>query len=278
MKTSLVDVRREGASFPLTIMNKMHSTQDELEYNVETNMKRDTPRFMDLPLLIARNEPIAICGGGPSLDDHAEEIKQFDQVLTCGSAHDHVVSLGITPTFACAVDAMADSKDYFKNPQAKTTFLLASQCHPTLYDQLKDHKIAMWHFRGQVDKEELFKGEKQIAWGCMIGVISIPLALCLGFQHLHFFGFDGNHVGHKHHAYDVGVHSDIIYERGILPVEINNRKFVTTTSLIAQMENIFDVFGSVDGKFLKGYVHVDGLWAEVIKASPPEMKEWLEAV
>ena len=39
-----------------------------------------------------------------------------------------------------------------------------------------------------------------------------------------------------------------------------------------------DVFASDDGRFLKGYVYGDGLWANNIKASPPEMKEWLEAI
>jgi hypothetical protein len=280
IKTQLVDCinEAEGTTFPLSIMNKMHSTQAELERNVSINIKREIFRFLDLPLFHARNEPIAICGGGPSLDDHIEEIKKFAQVMTCGSAHDHVVKCGITPTFACAVDAMEDSKDYFKHPQEKTTFLLASQCHPSLFDQLDGHKIAMWHFLGQVDKQEVFNGERQIGWGCMIGVLAIQLALSLGFQHQHFFGFDGNHRGKKHHAYDVGHHADLILERGIMPVSVNGRQFHTTTALIGQMENIFDIFRSSDGPYLKGYVHGDGLWAEVIKASPPEMSQWLEAV
>jgi len=279
LKTQLVDCVKEGlAPFPLLILNKMHSTHDELEKNVEINIKRPIFRFVDLPLFFARNEKIAICGGGPSLDDHVDDLKTFDQVMTCGSAHDHVVSLGVTPTFACAVDAMPDAKDYFKNPQEKTTYLLASQCDPSLFDQLEGQKMAMWHFRGQIDKQEVFNGESQIGWGCMIGVIAIQLALSLGFQELHFFGFDGNHRGDKHHAYDVGEHGDLIVQRGIVPVSINGREFYTTTALIGQMENIFDIFASPDGNYLKGYVHGDGLWADVIKASPPEMSQWLQAV
>ena len=282
MSSSLVDVindRGEIAS-PLTIICKMNSTQDILRRNVLTNIKRDLPRFLDLPgILHARNAPIAICGGGPSLDEHAEEIRKFEFVMACGSVHDHLVDLGITPSFAIAVDSMEDAVNWFQKPQEKTSYLLASQCHPNMFDHLKDHKIAMWHFKGQIDgEEEVFNGEKLINWGVMVGNHSIQMSLFLGFQELHFFGMDASHRNGRHHSYDVGKYHDHILEQGSQLYTVNGKEFISTTALISQMEHFFDIFASTDGQFIKGYVHNDDLWAEVIKASPPEMSRWLEAV
>jgi hypothetical protein len=281
VSTSLVDVVDEGGGIhsPLTIICKMASTQDELRYNVTTNLKRNLPRLLDLPgILHARNQPLAIVGGGPSLDEFSDKIKKFEHVMVCGSAHDHVVSLGIKPTFAIAVDGAQDAVNWFSNPQPNTSYLLASQCHPNMFDWLALNKVAMWHFKGQVDgEEEIFGRETLINWGVMVGNLSIQIALFLGFQELHFFGMDGNHQDGKHHAYDVGTY-DEMSKNGMGVFEVNGKKFVSTTALISQMEHFFDTFASSDGQFLKGYVYGDGLWANVIKASPPEMKEWLEAV
>ena len=274
MASSLIDVPVNGETKPLTIITKMHLPEEVLADNVRVNIKRDTIRFLSLPLLQARNEPIAICGGGPSLNDH--RIKNFSQIMTCGSAHDHVVSLGLTPTFALAVDAMEDAVEYFQKPQEKTSYILASQCHPNMFEHLKDHKIAMWHFKGQCSDQTIYNGEHQFNWGCMVGVLSIQMALLLGFQHLHFFGFDCSYVDNEHHAYDVGEwHQKVETQKNEFTV--NGRKFNSTMALVSQMEHIFDIFASPDGALLKGYVYGDGIWANTIKASGPEMAEWLEA-
>lgn len=257
-----------------------HSKQPELVSNVRTNIKRNVLRFLELPgILRARNQPLAIVGGGPSLNKYADKIKEFEHVMVCGSPHDHLVSLGIKPTFAIAVDAKEDAVDYFKNPQSETSYLLASQCHPNMFDRLEGHKLAMWHFRGQLDDEELhFNGEQTIAWGCMIGVISLHMALYLGFQELHFFGFDCSYVDDEHHSYDVGHYGEHVERTKSTFFTNDGRQFTSTTALLSQAEHFFDIFASTDGRYMKGYVYGDGLLANIIRTSPPEMKEWLEAV
>jgi len=274
-----VDITGEGVASPLTIICKMRSTQEELRWNVLTNIKRNLPRFLDLPgILYARNQPIAICGGGPSLNRYIEEIRKFPHVMACGSTHDHLVDCGITPTFCIAVDGAEDAIKWISKPQKITSYILASQCHPNLFDSLKDHKVAMWNFKGQLDDEDkYFNGEPSINWGVMIGNLSVQMALFLGFQELHFFGMDASHEDGKHHAYDVGEYDQMARE-GLGVFEVNGRKFISTAALVSQMEHFFDIFASSDGQFIKGYVHNDDLWANVIKASPPEMRQWLEAV
>lgn len=291
MASSLVDVRHpdNGQVLPLTIITKTHSSQDEFRSNIVANMarrKRDPSivPFLSAPGILherrsadGKLKPLAIVGGGPSLNSQIGKVNQFENVMVCGSAHDHLISLGVVPNFAIAVDAKEDAVEYFTKPQDITSYLLASQCHPNLYDRLEGHKIAMWHFRGQCDDESVFEGEPQINWGCMIGVLAPQMALYLGFQELHFFGFDCSYLDNEHHAYDVGDYHRQVEEKRMV-FSCNGRDFHSTMALVSQMEHLYDVFASADGQFMKGYVYGDGLWANNIKASPPEMRQWLEAI
>ena len=281
MASSLVDIQwgPEGDNTtPLTVITKMYSTPEHILENLRTNMKRDTIRFMELPgLLFARNEPIALVGGGPSLKEHLDEIRAFRHVMACGSVHDYLVDEGVPFNFHLAVDPQVDAVEWISKPQKETSYLLASQCHPNLFDKLDGHKIAMWHLKGQVEPEDehIYKGEPQINWGPMAGNHSIQMSLYLGFQELHFFGMDASHRDGENHAYDVGKYHQEAVDRATV-FKVNGKEFRSTMALISQMEHFFDMFASTDGQFIKGYVHNDDLWAEVIKASPPEMKEWLE--
>jgi hypothetical protein len=281
MATSLCDIQwgPEGEEkTPLTVLVKMDSSPEFIKENLRVNMARDVLRFLDLPgLLYARHEPIALVGGGPSLNGHLDEIRKFRHVMACGSVHDHLVDMGVPFNFSLAVDPKEDAVNWFQKPQKDTSYLLASQCHPNLYAKLTGHKIAMWHLKGQVDEcdEHLFNGEPQINWGPMVGNHAVQMALYLGFQELHFFGMDASHRDGSHHAYDVGKYGvECLGNKQVF--KVNGKEFFSTTALISQMEHFFDIFASSDGQFLKGYVHNDDLWAEVIKASPVEMKEWLE--
>lgn len=275
---SIIDVAHPaGGVQPLAILNKANVEEDIRAENVARNMKRDVFRFNDLPLFIKRNEPIAIVGGGPSLPSQIDKIKTFPNILVAGSAHDYLVSQGVTPSFALVCDASDSTIDYYRNPQFHTSYLLASQCSPALFDHLKDHKIAMWHFNGQVD-EKHFQGERAIGWGCMVTIVAISIVFHLGFQEFHFFGLDCSMNG-KSHAYEVEQEEqDHIREiSGEVFVGEKQTRFISTAGLLLQADEFFRCFKGPDGKYWKAYVYGDGLLAETIRQSPPEMSRWIEA-
>ena len=93
---------------------------------------------------------------------------------------------------------------------------------------------------------------------------------------MHFFGFDCCYIEDQHHSYDVGkYHAETEEKKQVYKVK--GREFTSTMAMIAQMEHLFDVFASPDGNYLHGTVYGDGMWANIIKESPPEMANWLEA-
>lgn len=269
----------DGTSTPLTVVCKAAVPEIGRIQNVQVNIKRDILRFLHLPFLLKiREEPIAIVGGGPSLKNHLDEIRKYKWIMAAGSSHDFLVENGIIPTFAAATDPKDETADYYLKPHKDTCYLLASQCPPKLFDQLKDYNVAMWHFHDQVD-EEHYQGEQSICWGCMVGVNCIQLALYLGFQQQHYFGYDCSIDGSESHAYRVAdeERAEILSRRteATIGEGPDTRKYWTTTALICQATHFFGVYSCPDGRFLKGKVYGDGMLAGIIKRSPG-MEHWLE--
>ena len=261
---------------PLAILNVSNVSDEGRIKHVQANIKRDVMRFCDLPRHVARNEPLALIAGGPSVRKHLKEIKKYNQIWACGSVHDYLVEQGITPSFASACDALPDQLDHFRKPQKKTSYFIASQCDPRLFDMLEGHKIALWHFDGQIPKEH-YQGEEAVGWGCMITIISMTLALQMGFQEIHIYGMDCCLDENTTHAYNVPESEYMRSVSGEVFVGMLQKRFVTTMSLMLQCDEFFRLLKSEFGRYLKCYIHGGGMLAEVIKQSPPEMKRWVEA-
>src|SRR5262245_43138061 len=87
-----------------------------------------------------KDEPIAIVGYGPSLNDTWEEIRKFKKVVTCSGAHKFLVDRGIIPDFHVEVDPREHKVRLIGQPQNETTYLISSTCHPKVFDHLEGYK------------------------------------------------------------------------------------------------------------------------------------------
>jgi hypothetical protein len=268
-----------GGRQPLTVVCRANTREPIREKHVAINLDCNTPRFVERPdLMIRRYEPIAIVGGGPSVKRHLNDIRRFRWIMAAGSSHDYLVSEGITPNFAVVADAKEETLDYYRYPQGKTQYLIASVCPPALFEQLKPYQVYLWNFNEQVDSVH-YRGEKVIGWGCMIGVVCIQIALWLGFQEHHYFGYDCCVEPEGSHAYPVSDREKQEIADQVIPAtQEDGTVFLTTTPLIAQLTHFYAVYRSQDAQYLKGYVYGRGMLWDNIRQSPPEMKQWLEAV
>jgi len=279
-KYSICDVPAAGGGRqPLSVICRANTHEPIREKNVAINLDRKTSRFLDRPdLMLRRFEPIAIVGGGPSVKRHLADIRRFRWVMAAGSAHDYLVSQGIIPNFAVSADAKAETLEYYRNPQKKTQYLIASVSPPALFDRLADYDTYLCNFNEQVSPEH-YRGERAIGWGCMIGVVCIQMALWLGFQEHHYFGYDCCVEPNESHAYPVSDHEKTEIMNAVIPAtQEDGTVFLTTTALICQMTHFYGVYRSPDAQFLKGYVYGKGMLWDNIRQSPPEMRQWLEAV
>jgi hypothetical protein len=258
------------------------------EKNVARNIRRPLPRFMQrLDLQILRQDldgkpvPIAIVAGGPSARKHLDEIRKFKWVMAAGSSHDFLVENNIIPTFALTTDSKQETKDYFRRLNPATQYLVASVSPPSLFNRMERRKcqVWIWHFTEQVDPEH-YHGEPMCGWGCMVGVVCIQMALWLGFQEQHYFGYDCCVEPESTHAYPVSAEEKAGIWEQVTEATVGEEgtKFLTTTALICCATHFFGVYRSPDGQYLKGYVYGPGMLHDQIRQSPPEMKQWLTAV
>lgn len=275
-----VDYIYNDQVIPLNIECQTLIARDHLAKNITTNLAREIPRFVQgNGFRDVKREPVAIVGAGPTLRETIESVRGFKNVLVCGSAHDYVVRKGIVPTYAVVADGGAVDKENLSLAHKETTYFLASQCDPSLFEHLSDFNIEMWHYRGQAtpDLEEeakLLNGELSICWGTTVTLTAIYIAMMLGFQDLHFFGFDscyGDYGVADHCCKIAGAHE---YEKMEFTVGPEKKKFISNMGFAAQAEQFFKIV-EADGRYFHSTIHGDGLIAEMARQGEPGLEKYI---
>ena len=144
-----------------------------------------------------------LVGTGPSVDQHVEDIRRLQKdgctVFAIKGAHNWLLDHGIRPDVAIAVDGQQKIANLYQNPQADCMYLIASQCHPDVYEALKDELVIVWHC--YTDKAHKYwanwlKRKKRddkiffVQGGSTSGMRGITLAYLCGFRKLNLFGYD----------------------------------------------------------------------------------------
>src|ERR1044072_8081762 len=83
-----------------------------------------------------QDEPIAIVGFGPSLNDTWTQIRAYKRVISCSGAHKFLVDRGIIPTWHVEVDPREHKCTLLGTPHPDVEYLIASCCHPKVVEML----------------------------------------------------------------------------------------------------------------------------------------------
>lgn len=149
-----------------------------------------------------KDEPIAVVSYGPSLNDTWQEIADFKYIITCSGAHKFLIERGIIPTYHADVDPRPHKAQLIGTPHKDVQYLIASTCHPAVFDLLEGYNVKLWHvFDTSEDAlRTLPRGEWAVMGGCSVGLRTMTLARFLGFTNQHVFGMDGNEGASGKHA------------------------------------------------------------------------------
>lgn len=219
-----------------------------------------------------KNEPIALVGGGPSLESQLDKLRKFKNIMVCGSAHDYLIGKDITPTYATVCDPDAVAANYMKSPIKYIKYLISTNCDDTVYDTLDGYEIYMWHCYSDDHLKEFSGANYQaVGGGCTVGLRSLSIAIILGYSDIHFFGFDSClGIGGKHHAYGF---SDTekeelgqVYQIRIgMNDKINKEKlFYCAGYQLAQLTHFKDFYVKYNSLFEPTF-HGEGLLTESMK-------------
>lgn len=140
-----------------------------------------------------RNEPIAVVCFGASLQDTWQLAGNFKYVISCSGSHKFLIERGIIPTWHVEVDPRKHKVELIGPPHKNVEYLIASTCHPAVFDHLDGYNVKVWHvFEGAADAlRTLPAGEWALTGGCGVGLRAMTIARFFGFTDMHIFGMDG---------------------------------------------------------------------------------------
>ena len=235
--------------------------------NVRKSIRRPLPQVQTYE---GQTIPIALVGGGPSLewtfDDLKEKWEGGMKVISMNGTHDWLLERGIRPSAHVMIDARAHNARFVQNPQKETKYLIASQCHPKVFDALEGYNVHIFHCFCVHDKEEeilndYYMGQYfKVIGGSTVMLRAFYLFTLLGFRRFEVFGFDSCLMDGAHHAYKQKEND----EEGILEVKVEGETFLAHTWMHGQAKEFMDISQTV-GRNCDMIVHGDGLIAHIIK-------------
>src|SRR5258706_15045700 len=140
-----------------------------------------------------QKDPIAVVCFGPSLAETWEQVRPFKYTISCSGSHKFLVDRGIIPTWHVEVDPRPHKVGLMGPPQKDTTYLIASTCHPNVFDHLAGFTVKLWHvFDNDAEAQRVLpSGEWALTGGCDVGLRAMSIARFFGYTNLHVFGKDG---------------------------------------------------------------------------------------
>lgn len=154
---------------------------------------------------------LSVAAGGPSLHDTYTQLANATHIAAVNGSLGFLLERGIVPTFCGVLDSNEHMKDVVE-ADPRVRYLVASNCHPALFDKLLDAgcKVWLWHPTpksiGTNEGFELLKRERPGTWcmvagGCTIGLRWVNLGYMLGYRDFHLHGLDSSFRDDKTHAY-----------------------------------------------------------------------------
>lgn len=251
----------KGATAPFRIEFKgiLHQSFDELYANISANTAR--PHIQHE---LAKERPLAIVGGGPSVLEHLETLRNWTgDIWAINRTVQWLAENGIEAKLV-SVDADTDTTNW-PDPKHVKSALFSSWCSPSIIDFYPNHQI--FHMAPLVNGG---------IHGGSTTAVSMPLvALTLGYSDITYFGCESSFVDQDHAYLDEGRQDQLI-------VGANGAHYRTTPALLVQaqelsfvLSNAYEVFKEECGGLLRAMI-ADKDWS--IVAVSEALKDHLEAV
>lgn len=145
-------------------------------------------------------EPIktlTIVANGPSRilhDPHAP-----GDTLALNGALKHFTDAGTWPTFWAACDPQALVADFIPdNPPKETIYLVASKCHPSVFQKLQGRTVRIWDINDHPDTRDAPRAVPVASSVTLVAQTHMRDAY--GYRHFEIYGWDACYQGLEHHA------------------------------------------------------------------------------
>ena len=222
--------------------------------NIRHNSARDIVHLDQLP---AKESSVLLIGGGPSMKNCIEEIREKAKnsiIIAMNGSADYLAENGIKPDIQIGIDARAENLRFFKKRSA-AQYYLASQCDPAIFDFIGD--AILFHI-ALVDWDQYLPDTKPamaIGGGHSVGMYAMSLAYVLGFRKMHLYGYDSSYREDEHHAYSQQSNDD----DPVIEAYVNDRTYKTTNWMVVQVNEFKDLSRELAQMGCTITTHGDGL-------------------
>jgi 2-polyprenyl-3-methyl-5-hydroxy-6-metoxy-1,4-benzoquinol methylase len=215
--------------------------EEQIKKNVAYNIKQG---FLQVQPYPTNNIETMIIGGGPSLLQHIEKIKQLRangvKLIAINGAYKWCLDNGITPSAMVMVDARKFNARFTQPVVKDCKYFIASQCHPSVFKELPKDRTYVWHTQSEILTEILeaqFEEWYPVPGGSTVLLRAIPLFRMLGFKRFHIFGCDSCLEEDAHHAYEQIENDDEL----VIPVNVSGKIFNCHPWMVSQAQEFIDL-------------------------------------
>lgn len=213
---------------------------------------------------------VVLLGGGPSLNEHEEEIREKwkagARIVTMNGTYQWCHERGIWPVNQIMVDARPFNARFTKPIDPRCTYLISSQCDPSVFEGLPIDRTWIWHTSAESIDEVLSEAYAKwsiIPGGSTVLFRAIPLLRMLGFTKFHLFGCDSCLIEDAHHAYAQPENDGAM----VMAVKVTGgRIFHCFPWMASQAQQMIDLIRMM-GDEIELEIYGDGLLAHMLKTA-----------
>ena len=253
------------------IICSVNEDKEKIRDNIKKNIKRGLPQVQ--PYETQWDKVVGLALGGPTLKktfpDLLEKRQNGMPVITVNGTHKYCMTGGLIPSAMIMLDSREFNNRFVYPLVEECKYFISSQCHPSVFENLKDNKVWIWHCAGDdnIDllEEEYGKDYFPVMGGATIALRAVHLLRMLGFHKFEMYGFDSC-IMEDHHAYDQPENDG----EEVLDVVVSGKEFQCTAANYHQAKEFVDMI-SKTGEHYDLAVHGDGLISHIIK-NPDSLK------
>jgi hypothetical protein len=187
----------------------------------------------EVEIMPPRKERMTIVANGPSA---LTAPLLCSPTLAVNNALRLFVDRGLAPNFWIASDPQECVAEFLRDAPFETVYLVASKCHPKVFEALRGRQILLWHC-AEPATLDLFVGRLVIQTSISVTLCALNLMPVLGYHRLDTWGWDGCYLAGRDHAVPQPHRTDDI------TVQLGpRRRFATTKSWAAEAEEAVRLF------------------------------------
>lgn len=200
----------QGFAFDKMKMNTAAEVvYDQIRTNLNKGLNRLTP-FAESP-----DQKVIVLGGGPSLNDYVDEIKEHKKngakIVTMNGTYGWAKEHDLWPVTQFMIDAREFNTRFVDPVDEKNVYVIAAQCHPDLVDKLPKDRTYISNCNLDPGSIEIcnellgdmydFEGWFPVPGGSTVMLRCLPALKMMGFRDIEIYGFDSCFRKQEHHAY-----------------------------------------------------------------------------